>query len=70
MYVRLQQLDKAEQQFRIGIELAPENDQAYLNLARVYALQGDRAKARDVVESLLKRQPQNPAALKAMQQLQ
>jgi Flp pilus assembly protein TadD len=70
VYVRLQKLDKAEQQFRAGIDLAPENDQAYLNLARVCALQGNKAKAREVVESLLRRQPQNAAALKAMEQLQ
>jgi Flp pilus assembly protein TadD/peroxiredoxin len=70
VYVRLNELDGAERQFRTGIQLAPENDQAYLNLARLYALQGDKAKAREVIESLLKRQPKNAAALKAMEQLQ
>lgn len=70
VYVRLQQLDKAEQRFKSGIQLAPENDQSYLNLARLYALQGDKARARDTVQLLLKLQPQNAAALKAMEQLQ
>ena len=70
VYVRLQQLDDASRQFKTGINLAPDSDQAYLNLARLYALQGDMSSARQTVQDLLQRQPQNPNALKAIEQLQ
>jgi Flp pilus assembly protein TadD/peroxiredoxin len=70
VYVRLQEFDRAEQQFTTGIQWAPDNDQTYLNLARLYVLRGDKARALEVVKGLLKRQPENAAALKAIEQLQ
>jgi FimV-like protein len=47
------------------MRVAPDFDQAYLNLARVYVLEGDREKARAVLDSLLRRHPEHVAA-KAM----
>lgn len=70
VYVRLQQPDLAEQQFKTGIERAPDNEQSYLNLARLYAMQGNKARAREALQDLLHLQPQNSIALKAMDELQ
>ena len=70
VYVRLQQLDRAEQTFKTGVQVAPDNDQAYLNLARLYAMQGNKVQARESLQDLLRRQPQNALALKAMDVLQ
>jgi cytochrome c-type biogenesis protein CcmH/NrfG len=64
--VRLQDYAKAEDQFKTGIRLAPENDQAYLNLARLYAMENDREKAREVLHQLLQVQPTNSTALQAL----
>ena len=66
VFVRLQNYAKAEEQFKTGIKLAPNNDQSYLNLARLYAMQNDRDKAREVLEELLRIQPQNPGAKQAL----
>ena len=56
--------------FRYGIEVAPDEEISYLNLARVYARQGDRIKARDILQQLLARRPSNAAALKALRELE
>jgi thioredoxin-like negative regulator of GroEL len=45
-------------------------DQAYLNLARVYALDGARDKARGVLLDLLKQHPDDEQAKRMLQQLQ
>jgi TolA-binding protein len=49
--------------------LAPTFDQAYLNLARVYAIESTPEKARAVLQELLKRHPGNEQAQTMMQQL-
>ena len=66
LYVREQELQKAEQQFRACIRVSPNFDQAYLNLARLYVMQSNRRKAKDVLQELLRLQPQNTDALQAM----
>ncbi len=48
--------------FEDCMRVAPDFDQAYLNLARVYALEGDREKARGVLAALLQRHPEHAAA--------
>jgi Tfp pilus assembly protein PilF len=48
---------------------APNFDQSYLNLARLYAMGGDKEKARDVLRELLRIQPQNPGAIQALETL-
>jgi Flp pilus assembly protein TadD len=52
------------------IRVAPGFDQAYLNLARVYALEGARDKARSVLLNLLKQHPDQPQAKQMLEQLQ
>jgi hypothetical protein len=44
-------------------------DQSYMNLARVYALEGTPDKARSVLLNLLKQHPGHSAAQQALQQL-
>lgn len=66
VYVRLQDFDKAQLMFKTGMQVAPNNDQAYLNMARLAVIQNDIAAARQLLEELLKRQPGNEAATKAL----
>ncbi len=61
---------QAEEEFRTGIRLSPAFDQSYLNLARLYALQNDRAHARQILTRLLTLQPDNANAKRSMEQLQ
>ena len=70
IFVRGGRLAQAEEEFRAAITVAPEFDQSYLNLARVYAVQNDRQKARDVLQQLLQLQPNNANAKDAMTVLQ
>jgi Tfp pilus assembly protein PilF len=70
VFVRQQDFVKAELQFKSGIRLAPNFDQSYLNLARLYAMQNDRDRARQVLRDLLQLQPQNSNAKQAMEMLQ
>ena len=52
--------------FRTGMEIAPDSDQAYLNMARLAVIRKDKATAKQILEDLLKRQPGNDAAAKAL----
>jgi Flp pilus assembly protein TadD len=56
--------------FRYGIQMAPDEDDLYLNLARAYVSTGGREKARQVIEQWLERKPGNQAALKALHALE
>jgi len=47
--------------------VAPDYDQFYLNLARVYAVQNELEKAREVLQELLRLQPKNAAAAQALE---
>ena len=49
--------------------MAPEFDQSYLNLAKVYALEGSEDKARAILLELLKQHPNHPQAQKALAEL-
>ena len=69
VFVRLQDNVHAEDQFKTGIRLAPDNDQAYLNLARLYAMENDKEKATQILNQLLQIQPSNATALRALDQL-
>ena len=60
----------AEEQFKNGIAVAPQFDQSYLNLARLYTMQENKPKARDVLRELLQLQPANAAAKQALELLQ
>jgi tetratricopeptide (TPR) repeat protein len=70
LYMQMHQVQDAVAAFRYGIEVAPEEEISYLNLARVYARQGDRTKAGDVLRQLLARNPSSPAAIKSLRELE
>jgi tetratricopeptide (TPR) repeat protein len=57
------------EQFKTCIRIVPSFDQSYLNLARLYALQNDREKAKEVLQELLRIQPQNSNAKEALEAL-
>ena len=60
---------EAEQQFRKCVQQAPDFDQAYLNLARLYAVLNEKEKAQAVLKELLARQPQHKMAQQMLQML-
>jgi TolA-binding protein len=70
VFVRQQDYSKAEAQFKSGIRVAPKFDQSYLNLARLYAMRGDKETARAVLRELLRVEPDNAGAKQAMELLQ
>ncbi|MGB8536244.1 MAG: FG-GAP-like repeat-containing protein [Acidobacteriaceae bacterium] len=69
LYVRTKRLNEGITSFEECIRIAPDFDQSYLNLARVYAVESEPAKARDVLQQLLKLQPGHPLAQKALTEL-
>jgi tetratricopeptide (TPR) repeat protein len=70
LYLRTNRRDLAIESFEKSIHTAPEFDQAYLNLARVHAIEGDREKALAVLGELLKRRPNDAAAMKMLDELE
>jgi tetratricopeptide (TPR) repeat protein len=70
LYLRTRRRDEAVAAFEQCIRDNPAFDQAYLNLARVYAAEGGKAKARTVLQELLKRQPDNAPARALLEQIQ
>ena len=56
--------------FEECIRVAPDFDQSYMHLARVYAREGTPEKARSVLLELLKQHPGHAQAQKALEQLQ
>jgi tetratricopeptide (TPR) repeat protein/peroxiredoxin len=69
LYLRTQRRDQAVASFEECIRVAPAFDQSYLNLARVYAIEGDSAKTRAVLQDLLKQHPDHPQAKNMLEQL-
>jgi Flp pilus assembly protein TadD/peroxiredoxin len=67
--VRTQRYDEAERKFQDCIQIAPQFDQAYLNLARLYVVMKNEAKAKAVLEALLRLQPGHKMAQQALQML-
>jgi tetratricopeptide (TPR) repeat protein len=68
-YLQSGQTNDAVAALQYGIRVAPDYDILYLNLARLYAGTGNRERAKQVLQALLERMPQNPAARKALDQL-
>ena len=60
LYLRTQRRDEAVASFEESIRVAPDFDQAYLNLARVHAHRGQQGRGRAVLQALLKRHPGHP----------
>lgn len=69
LLVRQERYPEAEQKFETCIRVAPNFDQAYLNLARLYVLLNEKEKARDVLQALLRQQPQHKLAQQALEML-
>jgi Flp pilus assembly protein TadD len=67
--MQMQKTDDAVAAFRYGIEVAPEDEMLYMNLARVYARAGDRTRAREILRQLLARKPNSTVALKSLREL-
>jgi tetratricopeptide (TPR) repeat protein len=69
LYLRTQRPREAVSTFEQCIRVAPLFDQSYLNLARVYAIEGDREKARGILNALLGHHPDHVLAKQALAQL-
>ena len=70
LYLRTHRPEDAVRSFEECMRVAPAYDQAYLNLARVYAIEGERAKAKLVLEQLLQQYPDHPGAKEGIKQLE
>ncbi|HVT98850.1 MAG TPA: FG-GAP-like repeat-containing protein [Acidobacteriaceae bacterium] len=70
LLAREQKLTEAENEFAAAIKAAPEFDQSYLNLARLFVVQNQKARAQEILNTLLRLQPDNNAARQALQMLQ
>jgi tetratricopeptide (TPR) repeat protein len=70
LYLVTQRRDQAVASFEQCIRVAPGFDQAYLNLARVYALEGARDKARGLLLDLLKQHPGHAQAEQLLEKVQ
>jgi tetratricopeptide (TPR) repeat protein len=69
LLLRTQRRDDAVRSFEECIRAAPRFDQCYLNLAKVYVLEGAPDKAREVLLALLKQYPDHPKARNLLDQL-
>ena len=69
LYLRTRRPGDAIRSFEESIRLAPSYDQSYLNLARVYVIEGEREKARSILLDLLKQHPDHAQAKEALGQL-
>jgi Flp pilus assembly protein TadD len=70
LYLRTRRPDEAIETFEQCIRAAPAYDQAYLNLSRVYAIRGEREKAKAILQELLQRQPEHTQAKQALAELE
>jgi Flp pilus assembly protein TadD len=70
LYLRTRRPEEGKRSFEESIRVAPTYDQAYLNLARVYAIEGDREKAKAVLLELLKQHPDHAQAKEELKQLE
>jgi len=67
--LRTHRRDEAVATFEKCIQVAPAFEQPYLNLAKVYVIERDNNKARDLLNRLLVQHPDNAAAKQALAQL-
>lgn len=67
--VRSQRLDGAVETLNRCIRAAPQYDQCYINLAKVYVVQGDPVKAKTVLQQLLSQRPGHALAQKMLEEL-
>ena len=69
LYLRRNRPDDAEHSFKQAIRVAPSFEQSYFNLARLYAIQGNNAAARQLLTDLLARHPGDPQIERALSQI-
>ena len=69
LLVQERRYPEAEERFKTCIAVAPTFDQAYLNLARLYAMLNDNDKAKKILFALLQQQPQHKLAQQALEML-
>jgi tetratricopeptide (TPR) repeat protein len=69
LYARAGQTNDAIAAFRYGIEVSPEEESLYLNLASLYISMDNRDAARLAIERLLARRPASRKALQALREL-
>ena len=55
--------------FRYGVEVAPDETILYMNLARTYIKLGQLDSARQLMQTLLDRKPDDSGARRALQEL-
>jgi len=67
--VRQGQYSEAQQSFETCIKVAPEFDQACLNLARLYVLLKEPEKTKEILRELLRQQPENKLAQQTLEML-
>ncbi len=70
LYMNIGQLNDAIAAFQYGLEAAPDEEILYLNLARIYARQNEKERARGVMQQLLARKPGNSTAERALRELE
>jgi Tfp pilus assembly protein PilF len=69
IFVQAKNYAEAKDKFEACIRAAPNFDQAYLNLARLYVILNDKDQARETLRSLLRLQPENRAAQQTLEVL-
>ena len=69
LYLRLNRRSEAIAALRYGLRVAPQSEETYMNLARVYVQGGDRAQARAVLEQLLDAVPDSALGERALAEL-
>lgn len=70
LYVRMRNYSQAELEFTTCIHAVPEFEQSYMNLANLYAMEGAKDRAKSILQELLRIQPANENAERALDRLQ
>jgi tetratricopeptide (TPR) repeat protein len=70
LYAKQGKLNDAISAFNYGIQMTPNDDILYLNLGRIYVQSGNLDRARQVMQQLLDRHPDNITARRALTELE
>ena len=66
LYAKIGPAQRCHRGFPLRHQMNPDDDELYLNLARIYVMMGERDKARAVLGELMERKPGNATATKAL----